>query len=119
MASQTNSVVFWPVDAVRKVASDYQVDSTKQLDALRQANPTQDAVRAFLLGDRRFIADRFALPRIQGVPDDEVVRPAYRRRAMKVIALSEDLATNEEFTTLKQVYEDRFNKTMYGLVKTQ
>ncbi len=38
---------------------------------------------------------------------------------MKVIALSEDLATNEEFTTLKQVYEDRFNKTMYGLVKTQ
>ncbi len=109
-------VIFWPANTVRKSAADYRINASDQLRELREANPTNDAQEAFKAGDFRFLADRPVMPRILGVPYDEIVRSSSEHYGLKIIAFSEDMLTNQEFFTLKVSYNEKYNLTMYNLI---
>lgn len=116
-SSTADSVFVIPSTAVKTNDTDYAINSTEQLRRIRQADPVKDAQRACTVKDYRFIADRFALPRFQGAPDDDLVRRTTKRYGYKIIGLSENLATNREFLDLKSTYEEEFNQTLYQLLK--
>lgn len=110
-------VLLWPSTAAqRKPGFSYAVDASAQIDALRRADAKQDAISAFRSGDFRFIADKFALPRILGVPDDTLVRSAQKRYGFKVVAASPELSTNQQFVELQATYQDKFNQALYALI---
>jgi len=112
----TDPVLFWPSNAIRNSSSEYVVNSTNQLEALRRANPNEDAEAAFKSGDFRFIADRPNLPRIQGIPYDHLVERARTNHGLKVISFSDTLLGNKEFLSLKATYEEQFNRRLYKLM---
>jgi len=112
-----DGVLVWPSTAAQqKPGFSYAVDFAAQIDALQRADAKSDAERAFRSGDLRFIADRFDLPRILGVPDDAVVRSSQQRYGFKVVAASADLVTNTDFVKLQGSYQDKFNQTLYNLI---
>jgi len=112
----TNHVIFWPSNAIKKSPADYVVNPTNQLEALHYANANEDAEAAFKSGDLRFIADRPSLPRIQGIPYDNLVERARTNHGLKVIAFSDALLENTEFLSLKATYEEQFNRRLYKLM---
>jgi len=72
---------------------------------------------AFKNRDLRLIGDRPSLPRIFGPPDDELTEDILRRYGCKMIATSEELLKNEQFKQLKHNYEERYNSTIYELIR--
>ena len=109
-------VVFWPQDAVKRKATDYNVNATSQLQALRSADPVSDAENAFKHSDLRLVADRLVFPRFMGISDDQVVESLRTKYGFKVIGATETLLADEKFKRLKNHYEEQFNRKLYDLV---
>ena len=95
----------------------YSVDPAKQIEALNNANPTLDAQESFNYGDYRFVGDRFVLTRILGIVYDSRVDSALKQYGFKVVARNDYLVTNEVFIKLRVSYEEKYNQTLYHLLK--
>jgi len=109
---------FWPENAVRTKDSDYAVNGLSQIALLRNGSPENDAKTAFKKGDLRLIGDRPSLPRVFGAPDDALTEDNRRRFGVKTIAYTEELLESEDFNRLRLSYAERYNATIYDLIKT-
>lgn len=112
-------VVFWPANIVKKSPTDLIINDKDQIVALRTANPTNDAIAALLKNDLRFIVDAPAVGRIQGVPYDNLVNSLRSLHGCKLIAFSNLPVGTNEFRTLKENYEVKYNMMLYSLLSAR
>jgi hypothetical protein len=93
-----------------------ELDSERQFNALRQADPEADARLAYARGDLQLLATTQEYFNYVGVPlYDPLVRVMLERYGYKVIYVSRELGNNEEFRQLKERYEIDYNKTLREL----
>jgi hypothetical protein len=109
--SPRHIVVFWSNSDTVKTAS--PISESRQLAALREAKPGEDARRAIESGDLRLISARTAFTIFPGTPNDNLVYSSSSKFGFKIIGRTEDLLTNQEFLTLSTRYEEEFNRYVY------
>ena len=109
--SPRHNVVFWSNTDNVKTAS--HVSESRQLSALREAKPGEDARRAIESGDLRLISARTAFTIFPGTPNDDFVYSSSSRYGFKIIGRTQDLLTNQEFLTLTTRYEEEINWHVY------